>query len=183
MYRPEFATFADVLEYQLLQSPDDVVALPGIEGVNYRLLDDSSSRVAAGLAAMGVGFADRVLFLGEYSVEYWEVLFACVKLGAVMVPLGPDFEGEDIDDILEDCDARAVFRQPHHKFYNVLGVTEIVVSHAWEDWKSQCAPLMEHCFVTPDTPIVEWYETGGGGSSVLTHQDWYHEHMEGAKSR
>lgn len=186
MYRPEFATFADALEYYVQQSPAESAALPGGVDMDYATLDDASSRVAAGLAAMGIGLSDRVVFLGGYSEEYWEIFFACVKLGAVLVPLGEHFAGEDIDDILEDCDARAVFRQPHHKFYNVLGVSEIVVSHAWDEWKSQCAPLMEYCFVAPDTPIVEWYDpirNGRPSSTVLTHQDWYEEHMQGARSR
>lgn len=61
MYRPEFATFADALEYYVQQSPAESAALLGGVDMDYATLDDASSRVAAGLAALGIWLSDRVV--------------------------------------------------------------------------------------------------------------------------
>jgi acyl-CoA synthetase (AMP-forming)/AMP-acid ligase II len=48
-------------------------------------LEARSNRVAAALAAQGVGVDDRVAFIGKNGREYFELLFGAVKLEAVTV--------------------------------------------------------------------------------------------------
>jgi acetyl-CoA synthetase len=64
-------------------------------------LRQRSNRVANHLRALGVARGDRVLLMLGNVVPLWEVMLACTKLGAVMIPastlLGPD----DLADRLE----------------------------------------------------------------------------------
>jgi fatty-acyl-CoA synthase len=50
-------------------------------------LDERVGRLAGVFAGLGVGVGDRVLLLAEGDTRTFEVQFACMRLGAVMVPL------------------------------------------------------------------------------------------------
>lgn len=53
----------------------------------YRQLDDRAARAAALLADRGVGEGDRVAVACRNRIAFFELLFACAKLGAILVPL------------------------------------------------------------------------------------------------
>ncbi|EDQ34799.1 Acyl-CoA synthetase (AMP-forming)/AMP-acid ligase II [Hoeflea phototrophica DFL-43] len=55
--------------------------------LSYAELDDEVGRVAAGLAALGVGQGDRVAMLLGNGVPFVVVTYAAARLGAVTVPL------------------------------------------------------------------------------------------------
>ena len=55
--------------------------------LTYAQLEDRCARAAAVLAARGVGREDRVAILCRNRVEFFEIMFACAKLGAIFVPL------------------------------------------------------------------------------------------------
>ena len=53
----------------------------------YAELDRRTNRLAGALAARGVGKGDRVALLAPNCAEYFELQFACGRLGAIMLPL------------------------------------------------------------------------------------------------
>ena len=53
----------------------------------YKELDARAGQVAALLAARGIGEGDRVAALSRNRIEFFELLFGCAKLGAILVPL------------------------------------------------------------------------------------------------
>ena len=55
--------------------------------ITFRAFDDRAARVARILNEEGVGEGDRVAVLCRNRVAFFEVLFACAKAGAIMVPL------------------------------------------------------------------------------------------------
>jgi fatty-acyl-CoA synthase len=57
------------------------------ERVSYRSLVDGVARVAGGLAGLGVGAGDRVAVLALNGLPILELLFACARLRAILVPL------------------------------------------------------------------------------------------------
>lgn len=60
----------------------------------YRELSERSDQVAQWLRGLGVRRGDRLLLMLGNQVELWELMLACLKLGAVMIPttvmLGPE---------------------------------------------------------------------------------------------
>jgi len=57
---------------------------------------------------LGVGNGDRVAHLGYNSPELLELLFACARIGAILVPLNWRLAPPEHAWILQDCDPKAV---------------------------------------------------------------------------
>jgi fatty-acyl-CoA synthase len=73
--------------------------------VSYEQLNLRSGRSAALLAGMGVGFGDRVALLCRNRIEFFELLFACARLGAILVPLNWRMPARELEGLLDDCQA------------------------------------------------------------------------------
>ncbi|BBZ15604.1 AMP-binding protein [Mycobacterium branderi] len=71
-------------------------------------LDARSSRLAGGLAALGVHPGDRVAVLAPNRVEMIDTLFAMAKLGSVQVPLNYWLKGDLVHYQLQHCGARVL---------------------------------------------------------------------------
>ena len=76
------------------------------EKVTYHELNQRSGRSAALLADLGVTPGDRVAILCRNRVEFFELLFACARLGAILVPLNWRMPGPELAPLLADCGAR-----------------------------------------------------------------------------
>ena len=66
-------------------------------------------RIAGGLAATGVRSGDRVAILALNSDRYYELMYAIPWLGAAMVPVNTRLAAPEIQYILEDAGACALF--------------------------------------------------------------------------
>ena len=71
-------------------------------------LADSAGRLAAGLAAEGVGRGDRVAAMSENRAEIVELWLACSRLGAVLVPVNTGLRGDQLAHVLRDAAPSAV---------------------------------------------------------------------------
>jgi acyl-CoA synthetase (AMP-forming)/AMP-acid ligase II len=68
----------------------DAVAFEEADGrrrVTFAEFNDRAERGAAALERMGVAAGERVAILCHNSTTFFEVLFACGKAGAILVPL------------------------------------------------------------------------------------------------
>ena len=109
----------------------DRVALrfPG-RTLTYRELDRESDRVAAGLAASGVGRGDRVAALLFNCPEFPLLWFGASKLGAITVPLNTALKGELLRYELADSGAVALaldgrLREPFEACRDALALREV----------------------------------------------------------
>jgi crotonobetaine/carnitine-CoA ligase len=64
---------------------------------------------AGHLAACGIGFGDRVAVVARNGSRHVRLLFALARLGAVMVPLNPEFGIRELRYALKHADVAAVF--------------------------------------------------------------------------
>ncbi|PZO55661.1 MAG: acid--CoA ligase [Alphaproteobacteria bacterium] len=71
--------------------------------LSYAQLDDRAARAAAVLAGLGVEREDRVAILCRNRIEFFEILFACGKLGATLVPLNWRAPAAELAPVLTDC--------------------------------------------------------------------------------
>jgi fatty-acyl-CoA synthase len=76
------------------------------EGVSYGDLNGRVGRAAALLAALGVTAGDRVALLCRNRIEFFELLFACARIGAILVPLNWRMPAAELAPLLADCGAR-----------------------------------------------------------------------------
>lgn len=86
------------------------VALYGPDSkLTYAELNSRTNRAATALRATGVVKGDRVALFATDSHQYVEVLFACMKLGAVFVPMNFRLNAAELRVLLESCDAKVLF--------------------------------------------------------------------------
>jgi fatty-acyl-CoA synthase len=71
--------------------------------LTYATLDDRASRAAAALASCGVAREDRVAILCRNRIEFFEIMFACAKLGAILAPLNWRAPAAELQPLMQDC--------------------------------------------------------------------------------
>jgi fatty-acyl-CoA synthase len=71
--------------------------------LTYGELDARAGRAAAMMASLGVGEGDRVAILSRNRIEFFEILFGCAKLGAILVPLNWRMPAAELDGLVADA--------------------------------------------------------------------------------
>jgi long-chain acyl-CoA synthetase len=84
---PRPQSFHALLEAAVARNPDGEALVCGDQRLTYAQLDLEVGRVAAGLAARGIGKGDRVAMLLGNRIEFVVVMFAASRLGAIWVPM------------------------------------------------------------------------------------------------
>ena len=151
--------------------------------ISYGEMDARVRRLAAMLQGeLGVGKGDRVAHLGYNSPELLELLFACARLGAMLVPLNWRLAPPEHAWILQDCAPRAVLAEADF-FDHLNGIDTglpLVAYGAAPDgnWQSYEA-LLATTEMTPadggslDDPVTIVYTSGTTGrpkGTVLTQE-------------
>ncbi|MFW6690682.1 long-chain-fatty-acid--CoA ligase [Streptomyces sp. MAR4 CNX-425] len=70
--------------------------------VTFRDLHRRSNRTAHALAAAGVTAGARIAYLAQDTEHYYDLLLACAKSGAVLVPVDPRLTPGEIEHVLRD---------------------------------------------------------------------------------
>ena len=65
--------------------------------VTYRELSETSTRIAAGLQQLGVAKGDTVIVMLGRKLQWWEVVAACLRMGAVVSPATPQLSAHDLE--------------------------------------------------------------------------------------
>ncbi len=108
-YIPEIQTMADVPRRHARERPDDVALVDGVRVTTYRAFDKRCSRLANGLAALGIVRGSRIAVLDQNSDRFFEILFGAAKLGAVTVAVNWRLAPPEVAYILKDAGAEAAF--------------------------------------------------------------------------
>ncbi|MBL8557983.1 MAG: long-chain fatty acid--CoA ligase [Hyphomonadaceae bacterium] len=77
--------------------------------VTYRAFNDRAARVAQLLSDEGVREGDRVAVLCRNRIAFFEILFACAKAGAIMVPLSWRAPPAELDGLVADSTPKLLF--------------------------------------------------------------------------
>ena len=93
------------------RNPEGDALVCGDSRISYRALLESSTRLAAGMAARGVGAGDRVAMLLGNRNEFVVVLFAILRLGAIAVPLSIREQAPGLAYMLDHCAAVLVVHE------------------------------------------------------------------------
>jgi long-chain acyl-CoA synthetase len=108
MPQPDIATVADIVRVHAANRPDAVALVVGDRTISFAELDTRSSRAAQAFLAAGIGFGDRVAFIEKNGAEFFEVVCALAKLGAVGVPVNWRLAAPEMLHIVEDAQAKVV---------------------------------------------------------------------------
>ncbi len=151
----------------------------------YAQLSDGAWRAATVLRSdFGVQPGDRVAVLARNRVEQVELLFACARLGALLVPLNWRLAAPELAGVVADCDPALLICDgpgleqiaalpPPRLAAPVVGFDVPRGGHpAWSAAKADATPQPIAAETGPDTPLLVLYTSGSTGApkgALLTH--------------
>jgi len=105
------ADLPDLIAKRAALTPHGVALEDAATGraLTYAELDARAGRAAALMADRGVGGGDRVALLSRNRIEFFETLFGCAKLGAVLVPLNWRMPPAELDGLIADAEPVLLF--------------------------------------------------------------------------
>lgn len=135
------------------ERPRHTAVVAGERRLSYGELASQVSGISETLQAAGIGPGDRVLLLLDSGTDYVAALHAVWRLGAVVVPLGPQTKAAKLAHVLADTGARAL-------------LTQTTLAPAWTAalgqlpyqrvlvWALGSAPAPAHAWPRPTTGAV-----------------------------
>lgn len=155
--------------------------------LSYAELDVGVDRLAGGLAAQGVTRGDRVALLLANGPEFLIVLMACIRIGAIAVPINVREGAPELAHILDDCGARVVFYDADvaKKLPLTDSFAPVVVGGAHQGAIAYDALAQAEPFGPPvpkveeDTAVILYTSgtTGKPKGAMLTHLNIIHSAM------
>lgn len=106
--------------------------------LSYRELDARANRIAAGLAAVGVGPGEVVSFQLPNWWEFVAIHLACLKLGAVSNPLMPIFRERELEFMVDFAESRVLIVPARFRGFDNEAMVEGMRARL---------PRLEHLFV------------------------------------
>lgn len=164
----------DWINHHARTRPDKVASVDLGTGreFTYAEMDDRCSRLATLLSEThGVGFGDRVAVLASNNSNFFEVQFACWKIGAVFTPLNWRLALPELQFILGDCrpslmivdDDFAEMGASLAESGLAPSVINWDVGPDYEEALAGAEPLQFVADCTFDTPITIMYTSGTTG--------------------
>lgn len=86
-------------------TPDRIAFEDAVTGrtMTYAELEARAARCASVLTGLGVAREDRVAVLCRNRIEFFEIMFACAKIGAILTPLNWRAPANELQPIVDDC--------------------------------------------------------------------------------
>lgn len=141
----------------------------------YSELNERAMTTANWLVERGIRKGDRIALLSPNHISYFDLLFACGKIGAIFVPINWRLSPTEINYIISDCSPKLIGY--HSKFQHLFSdgflfnyTTFIVDSN---DFSSQTGREFNGADVDEATPLAIIYTGGTTGAPkgvVLSHQ-------------
>jgi acyl-CoA synthetase (AMP-forming)/AMP-acid ligase II len=103
---------ADLLARQARRVPDQVAIRDVESAITYRDLDRHVGGLAAGFTNSGVGASDRIALLAVNSTQYLQVLLACSRIGATVVPINVRLIATEVRFQVDDANCRFAVVDP-----------------------------------------------------------------------
>ena len=162
---------ADLVDRNAAFTPDKPALRFAGNAWSYAAFADRISRMACALKSqLGVRRGDRVAVLAMNHPDYLTLLYACSRLGAMLVPLNWRLAVPELQFVLADADVRAVFvEQP----FQVGGDARIVAFDSIAELLAAGGGEGHEPGVDWRTPLLIVYTAGTTGrpkGAVLTQQ-------------
>ena len=148
--------------------------VPGGASLTYRDVDHRSACMATALRDLGVVVGDRVVVQVDKSTDNVALYLACLRVGAVFLPLNTAYTPSEVDYFVDDAAPALVVARP-----GTLGELAVATVHLGTAGDGSFAAAVEHA--APSDEIVErgpddlaamLYTSGTTGRSkgaMLTH--------------
>src|SRR4051794_950832 len=109
-------------------------------GSTFRVLHDRVGRIAAALTKQGFKSGDRLAILLPNEADYIELVYACARLGVVVVPMNTRLSVKEIDGILDDAKPGGLIRHSSLPVPTVPVAWQVVLDQDPLDLQSDSIP-------------------------------------------
>jgi len=161
---------AQLLRDHAAVHPDSPALICDGRTETYEALDRRSNRIAQYLHSSGVGAGDRVAHLDRNSSGGAELLFACAKIGAALVPLNWRLATPELVKLLGDAGAEILFCGPQFAgqaaelVEELPRLRELVVLEPGDDaWLADCPGQDPLADGGSDAVVLQLYTSGTTG--------------------
>lgn len=167
---------ADVIRTYAEQRPDAPCVTFGEEVLTFRDLDARSSRAANALRDAGVGPGERVAIVARNAPVFYELVLACAKAGAILVPINWRLSVREVEEILADAAPRLVFTGAEQRAMTPPGhaVPSLVLEEDYAAWRDSGAAADPRHAAQPDDTLVLIYTSGTTGRAkgvMISHRN------------
>ncbi len=184
MRRPEVLTIPAMLQasYRDFANNQSLIFV-GEENLTYKQLETEVKKAALQLQSIGVKKGDKVAILSMNMPQWGIAFFATGVLGAVVVPILPDFHTTEIKNIITHADVSVVYVSEtlRSKLESISGVTvisledfQIVSGTVQSIFKDIDEQLFDYPLVEENDLCSIIYTSGTTGKSkgvMLTHKN------------
>src|ERR1700722_2455716 len=149
--------------------PDLVALSVGGNRLTFLELHQRIERIAAALHQLGFRAGDRLAILLPNESEYLELIYACSRLGIIVVPLNTRYSAQELDHVLTDCEPHGLVRHSSLPEPKVRLAWQRVLDKEPFDIPSGTCPEV---FYDPDAVLTLIYTSGTTGRPkgvMLTH--------------
>ncbi|MCG3399240.1 non-ribosomal peptide synthetase [Staphylococcus massiliensis] len=101
-------TVIELFEEEAAQSPERLAINDEGTAYTYKDFNDKANQLARVLVEQGVTKGDRVALLLNRDIDMMVSMYATLKVGALYVPIDPNFPEDRVQYILEDSEPKAV---------------------------------------------------------------------------
>jgi len=153
----------DITAKRASLSPDATVLRDLISGnaLTYLELDRRACRAAGLLLSRRVSGSDRVAILCRNRVEFFELLFACAKIGAILVPLNWRMPAIELQVLIDDAEpALLIYGKEDKTTVEALQLQQppIALDHDGDDGYRALCERSDNCAGRGHWPLEEcWY--------------------------
>ncbi len=105
------AAIPDIIARRALLDADGVAFREMANGtaVSYGQLEQRNKRAAGLLKSLGIEAGHRVAIICRNRIEFFEILFACAKLGAILVPLNWRMPAAELQPLVDEASPGLLF--------------------------------------------------------------------------
>ncbi|MGT2932934.1 long-chain-fatty-acid--CoA ligase FadD [Streptococcus catagoni] len=156
----------------------------------YSQLEKRAINLASYLLRYGISKGDRVALFSPNDISYYDLLFACTKIGASLVPLNWRLKPIEIKKIIEDCSPKLVFYASHHKdrLENIFTESQMIDVDSREYdliCEREVSSAIPHIKVDKYSPAFIMYTSGSTGMPkgvMISHNGMIQNALNGIAS-
>jgi fatty-acyl-CoA synthase len=125
---PNLWTLAEAFGARAHAHPERTLLVAGTRSLTYGQVDAQSTALAAALSELGIGARDRIAVNMPNSAEWIVTLIASAKLGAVIVPLNPRLNHNELRYQLRHAEVSTVFTAERYHGVDFLELFESLIT-------------------------------------------------------
>jgi acyl-CoA synthetase (AMP-forming)/AMP-acid ligase II len=168
------ATLTQLLGERAQRHPEKLALIFKDRRWTYGEFQHEVDRVANGLLRIGVKKGDRIAFFLPNSAEFLFAVFAVTRIGAVFVPLNPQYTAEEAEYVLHHSEASIVLTSPELlalvdlvrgklpdlKHVIVTGIGDFAGALSWQTFLSGVADAAPSIPIDPEDLASITYTSG-----------------------